>query len=298
MFVHAATTITVDADKASGHYSAPISVTLTASDPAAKIWYVFDPNGTPGDALPYSGPIRIEKSTPLLFFAYTDTQNESVIERRDYDIAAPSTLQFRDNAVAIPKTANSVQLAVKNFGAEAVTLSGWVIRTDMETRTLEGSELATGTSKAFVLAYSEGAAILSSPDGEIQSTVPILRQAEVPSAAVAVLKKAHKVAEAPKSAALPIVKKPAETPAPAVTESGTQPVVETSAPAPAPTTNEAVTEIPPRIPSAQDAGPGIKASAAESAPASGNQKTVVLAVLLILAGGTLARIVALAIKKK
>ena len=109
----AATTITVTASKPSGTYDAPISVTLTASDPSAKIWYVFDPKAPPGDALPYSKPLRIEKSTPLLYFAYVDKEHESKVERKDY-VISPVTLRIEDG-VSVANDAKNVTVVLRNF---------------------------------------------------------------------------------------------------------------------------------------------------------------------------------------
>lgn len=117
---HAATTVTVTADKPSGSYEAPITVTLSASDPAAKIWYVTDPNASPGDSLPYLKPIRIEKSSALLFFAIVDRNNESKVERRDYGIV-PLTLELlQPNPIA--SDAKTVSVSMRNVGKYAVPL--------------------------------------------------------------------------------------------------------------------------------------------------------------------------------
>lgn len=109
----AATTITVTADKNSGTYDAPISVVLKASDPAAKIWYTFNPKAPPGDALPYVKPLRIDKTTPLLFFAYVDKENESKVEREDY-VIAPVTLKIADG-VEIAHDATYVTVVLQNY---------------------------------------------------------------------------------------------------------------------------------------------------------------------------------------
>lgn len=109
----AATTITVTADKDSGTYDAPISVVLKASDPAAKIWYTFNPKAPPGDALPYVKPLKIDKSTPLLFFAYVDKENESKVEREDY-VIAPVTLKIADG-IEIAHEAAYVTVVLQNY---------------------------------------------------------------------------------------------------------------------------------------------------------------------------------------
>ncbi len=192
-FFHAfaATTITVDADKPSGTYDTPFEVRLSASDAAAKIWYTFNPNGSPGDALPYSRPIRIEKSTPLLFFAYTDTQHESKIERRDYVVLSPTTLRFERESLSIPSEASEISISVENFGDAPVRLSGWIVRTGAGKFAIDREVTLPGGAKTDFgpVAYSGGAAILSSPDGDILDTLPITREppkvVEPPSVSIA-----------------------------------------------------------------------------------------------------------------
>lgn len=151
----AATTLTVTADKASGTYDAPISVTLKASDPAAKIWYTFNPKAPPGDALPYSKPLRIDKTTPLLYFAYVDKENESKVERKDY-VIAPVTLKI-EGGIEIAHDAKYVTVDLQNYGPAAVPLAGWTIRTDMGSRTFSKSavSIAAGAKSDFTLPYSE-----------------------------------------------------------------------------------------------------------------------------------------------
>lgn len=210
----AATTVSVNADRPSGTYGAPFEVTLSASDPAAKIWYVFNPDSPPGDALPYSKPIRIEKSTPLLFFAYVDLQNESKIERRDYVVSLPTSLRFAQTSVEIPQNGKTVSVTVENFGDSPVPLTNWTLRTESETRTF-GSEAATvqpGASATFELPYSEGAVTLSSPDSEIRSTASVTRLAE---ATETVAKPVAAAVRKPKP-------KPAQSPVPAPTATAPQ----------------------------------------------------------------------------
>ncbi len=129
----AATTITVTASKDSGTYESPFWVTLKASDPKAKIWYVFNPKAPPGDALPYTGPLFIDKSTPLLYFAYVDKENESKVERKDY-VVMPTSLKIREG-IEIPHDAKTVTFSLENFGRFPVPLAGWTIRTSESSRT-------------------------------------------------------------------------------------------------------------------------------------------------------------------
>ena len=208
----AATTVSVTADKPSGTYEAPITVSLTASDPAAKIWYVFNPDAPPGDALPYSKPLRIEKSTPLLFFAIVDRDHESKVERRDYAIV-PTTLEFlAPDPVAAD--AETLRISVRNFGKYAVPLKGWAIRTSEESKALPVASVSAGGTATFEIAYSAGAATLSSPDGEIRSTVKVERLPPEPP-------KPRPVTEpAPETPISAPAKKPVVTPAPAVPQPG------------------------------------------------------------------------------
>lgn len=151
----AATTITVTASKPSGTYDAPISVSLAASDPAAKIWYTFNPKAPPGDALPYSKPLKIDKTTPLLYFAYVDKEHESKIEREDY-VIAPVTLRIEDG-VSIANDAKNVTVVLQNYGPAPVPLAGWTLRTDLESRTFSKSAVSVpaGSKTDFTLPYSE-----------------------------------------------------------------------------------------------------------------------------------------------
>lgn len=41
---------------------------------------------TPGDLIKYEKPVVLDRSCALIFFAFTDYQNESKIERRNYTI--------------------------------------------------------------------------------------------------------------------------------------------------------------------------------------------------------------------
>lgn len=294
----AATTITVTADKASGTYDAPFSVTLTASDPSAKIWYVFDPKAPPGDALPYTKPLFIDHSTPLLYFAYVDKENESKVERRDY-VVLPTTLKIQDG-VEIEHGATVVTLTLQNYGSAAVPLSGWTLRTDLENRSFPAGSVSVPANSVanFTLPYSDGAVTLSSPDGDIRSTAGVTRKPEVAPAAdpkpVASIKpsKTVAVAEKPTVAKIPTETgnlSSANTHKPPVTDVPANAQTDVSKPANAselPTTPDEVLKASadsPSVDSPKSEGfipsTAIKASASESGTPSATGKTSVFLVL-------------------
>lgn len=289
----AATTITVTADKASGTYEAPFSVTLTASDPKARIWYVFDPKAPPGDALPYEKPIRITKSTPLLYFAVADLKNESKVERRDYVIPV-TTLRIADIA-PVAHDAKSVPVTIQNYGSATAKLAGWTLRTGTETKSFTVGSVAPGASATYVVAYADGAVTLSSPDGEIRSTASVVREAEKPASTVNDTSQTVAVAT-PK----PVSKPTAETkPAVSPTETSEPATAPKSEPAPSP---EAPSESVPSVSESPDAATSpalpIKASAAESGGDSQTRKSVAIALFGIIAAGVVARIASIARKRR
>lgn len=301
----AATTITVTADKASGTYEAPFSVTLTASDPKARIWYVFDPKAPPGDALPYEKPIRITKSTPLLYFAVADLKNESKVERRDYVIPV-TTLRIAEIA-SIAHDAKSVPVTIQNYGTATAKLAGWTLRTGLETKTFTVGSVAPGASATYVVAYSEGAVALSSPDGEIRSTASVVREAEKP---------ASTVNDTPQTVAVATPSKPVTKPSPEAARPAGSPTSAT--PESQPESKPAPAETPSQIPISSEETPNsaeppapaatqapttaptlsVKASAAESGGASEANKRVAIAVFGIIAAGVLARIASIVRKRR
>lgn len=109
----AATTIELTASPTKGIYSGPVYVKLAASDPNAKIWYTCKRNGTPGDALPYSKPILLDRSCALIAFAYTDYEHESKIIRNDYTIRYSEDVKL-DNT--------NGKLSLINTGKETVNV--------------------------------------------------------------------------------------------------------------------------------------------------------------------------------
>jgi hypothetical protein len=293
---NAATTLIIEADKPSGTYESPISVTLTASDPKAKIWYVFDPNSGPNDALPYSTPVRIEKSTPFLFFAYTDLKNESKIERRDYVIKLPTTLRFSEGTVEIAAGATNIAPEIFNFGSIEVSLAGWAVLTD-KGRTLlpAGTTVpAGGKYRLPSLPYGEGGINLMSGDGEVRSVLSVTRKPAEKPVVVAPVKPAAASAPAATSAPVGPVSEPVAVETPATTETtaplpeapavveGAPSAPEASIPNTEPSNIPAATPIetpePTITPPSETESASIKISAVETTDSKGGKTAIFFAI--------------------
>ncbi len=112
----AKTTIQISPSLPAGRYDHPIYVGLTASDPAAQIWYTCKRNGTPSDLLKYEKPILLSKSCALIYFGYVTTEQESKIERSDYTIFYSDAIRLETNADI---------LSLHNIGTGTVDVGGW-----------------------------------------------------------------------------------------------------------------------------------------------------------------------------
>lgn len=110
--------IFVEANLPAGRYSKAITVKLTASNSDAQIWYTCKRNGSPGELLKYEKPLVLDRSCALLFFAFTDYQNESKIERSDYTIIYSNDIKL--------ETAKSI-LSLRNTGTGTVDIGSWEI---------------------------------------------------------------------------------------------------------------------------------------------------------------------------
>jgi hypothetical protein len=82
--------ITITPDIAPGTYDHAIQLHLTPSDPTAKIFYSFNPDGGPNDALLYTGAITLKESTPFVYFGFVSLDNESKVLIDDYIINYPN----------------------------------------------------------------------------------------------------------------------------------------------------------------------------------------------------------------
>ena len=76
--------ISITPSQAPGTFDHAIKLELTSSDPAAKVFYSFNPDGGPNDALAYTGPILLKSSTSLVYFGFVSLDNESKVLIDDY----------------------------------------------------------------------------------------------------------------------------------------------------------------------------------------------------------------------
>ncbi|HRI36562.1 MAG TPA: hypothetical protein PK765_05915 [bacterium] len=149
-------------------------VRLIASDPSAKLFYTFDPDGSPMDAYAYTGTIRIDHSTPFLYFAFTDPTNESPIYRQDYEIHYPDHAAFSVD----PKTRVASFMNFSQNEKNSIALEGWKLEKDSVTlHKFEPRDfLSAGRtlSVSYVLPsdiHAYGTYRLIAPDGRIISEI-------------------------------------------------------------------------------------------------------------------------------
>jgi hypothetical protein len=82
--------ITITPSIAPGTYDHALELELNSSDPAAKVFYSFNPNGGPNDAFAYTGAITLKSSTSFVYFGFVALDNESKVLIDDYIIEYPS----------------------------------------------------------------------------------------------------------------------------------------------------------------------------------------------------------------
>lgn len=88
--------VTVNVSKPSGTYDGPIDVEITATPDSAKTFYSLKDDAYGDDTFLATGAIRIERSGPLYYFAYTDPTNESKILKASYVIRFPGSTKLRE----------------------------------------------------------------------------------------------------------------------------------------------------------------------------------------------------------
>lgn len=120
--------IDVSANIPSWKYSEIIKVELTPTNPSARTFYSFNPNGWPSDALLYTWAIIIKKSTPLVFFSYTSTENESKIKINNYIIKFSNNIRLSEWGKIVDWKINNLNLT--NIWSDSIDLSFWEVRND------------------------------------------------------------------------------------------------------------------------------------------------------------------------
>ncbi len=127
--VNAKKTLQVSTSIPSGTVEKGTKVALTASMKDAKIYYSFTPEAPMTDMLEYKGPIVIDRTTSLFFFAIANGVS-SPVEKMEYRLEAKPESSLWLNEIYISPTATWVEV----YNASANTLS------------LNDVYLSTGTS--------------------------------------------------------------------------------------------------------------------------------------------------------
>lgn len=122
------TTITITPLIQEWTYNNAIKVELLPSESNAKIFYSFDPNWTPNDLFAYTWAILITKTTPLVFFWYTDIKNESKIEILNYTIDYPKTIRLKKWAEF--DWSKISWLTIENIWGNQSDISLWSLKSD------------------------------------------------------------------------------------------------------------------------------------------------------------------------
>lgn len=119
----------VIADMPSGTYHAPVHITLTPSDPEAKTFYSFKPDGYPNDAFLYTGSILLKHSTPIIYFSFLSTSDESKIKQNDYILEYPSTIHFENGSVS---GSGNIDAVLVNSGSKSVNIGYWYVQSESD----------------------------------------------------------------------------------------------------------------------------------------------------------------------
>lgn len=171
--------VDVNANIKSWTYNKILKVDLTSTDSSSKIFYSFDPNWTPNDLLLYTWSIIIKKSTPLVFFTFLSTENESKIKQEDYIISYPNSLILWTWALFEDSKTTNLQLI--NTSSENIDIWYWYIKNDSQTIVFpENTTLSPWQTYDISLVNAAWIVSLFSPDDEKKDFVePIEKKIEV-----------------------------------------------------------------------------------------------------------------------
>ena len=148
-------------------YNHAIRVSLNPSDPQAKIFYSFNPDGGPNDALAYTGQILLKSSTPLVYFGFVSMENESKVLIDDYVFDYPNTINFAPRATRDNDTIK--QANIFNSGTGDLDISFWEIHAQNFSYIIPENTIIQANSNFALpdIPLSGGQSVLlSSPDGE------------------------------------------------------------------------------------------------------------------------------------
>lgn len=166
--------IDVTSNLPSGTYDKVIKIILTPTDNKAKTFYSFNPNWWPNDALLYTWPIILKKSTPLVFFSFINTEIESKIKINNYILNYSNNINlFWDATFSNWKISN---LFIKNNDQKDIDISFWELRSSWKIYTIpDRTTLYPGqtldVSNAFSLSWT---ITLFSPNSESKDFVNVV----------------------------------------------------------------------------------------------------------------------------
>ncbi|MDD2917155.1 MAG: hypothetical protein PHH70_04900 [Candidatus Gracilibacteria bacterium] len=155
----------VTADIPSGTYHAPIHVTLTPSESRAKTFYSFKPDGTPNDAILYTGSVLLKHSTPFIYFSFLTTDIESKIKQNDYIFEYPGSVHFETDTVV---SSGVIQTVLINNGKDDRDIGWWYVESETDRAIIpEGTVLIPGAKYALSIKYAgTSSVVLRSPDDD------------------------------------------------------------------------------------------------------------------------------------
>lgn len=177
-----AESIDVTATPPSGTYHTPIRIELNTTQPGAKTFYSFKPDGYPQDAYLYTGAILLKKSSPLIFFSIISPTNESKIKQNDYVIEYSPDVHFRDTEVVLGSD-NMVDVALINESDKDIDIGFYQVQSESSmTEILEGTILASGKIYTVSFQYTgKSPIVLRSPDGEERGILQVVRAEPKPA---------------------------------------------------------------------------------------------------------------------
>lgn len=148
----------VSATPGGGTYNAPQSVSLTASNPAATIYYTLDGTDPTPASLVYSGPINISATTTLKYMAVDAAGNASAVATATYviNVAGHTALSLAASPASV------------TYG-QATNLSGKLLNSSGAG--LGGKTVILEQRPASVLSFSRVGSVITAADGSYSLAV-------------------------------------------------------------------------------------------------------------------------------
>ncbi|MDD2487664.1 MAG: hypothetical protein PHS92_04830 [Candidatus Gracilibacteria bacterium] len=170
----------VNSNLPSGSYDHVLKIELVPTIDNTKTFYSFNPNGTPNDALLYTGAILLKSSTPLIFFSFLNTQVESKIKQNDYTIIYPNTINLSGATETSGDRISGVFLV--NNDEKTMDISYWELRKDETIYTVpDGTTLNAGQTFPLDNIFSgSGYISLFSPNLEKKDFIEIVETDTIP----------------------------------------------------------------------------------------------------------------------